>query len=600
VKKNKLIPSAQVKTIFFRIFLFAFLFSAFSSFAQTFTKKRGKVTTHYEDGKKEAAGKVKKYQKQGVWKYWGEDGHLKYTTIYKDDVKNGLYTEYFTDGTKSMEGNYVNGMKDGIWHTWFTGDNYESETSYKNGKFDGVNKYWYQNRQLRMQEKYSNDTIQYNWSWYDHGGTKAVEYYTNGLKSGTWRVYPNPKTSSDTFPSRIDHYENGMRNGFHTAYRNGKISEEAYYKNDVLNGSSKTWNVQGLLIASENYKDGNLDGISNYYETGLIRSVQYSKGKKNGVEKQVDAKGNPLYINWYKQGVLDSVYTYHPNGKIATSRIYKYYPGFVRTEEFSFYTEWDDAGNILLKGRYHFGEKDQDWTTYYPNGKIKSVTPYSSGKIKGIYKKWYANGKEMIEFECDDANVISTPKVWDEKGKPLKSGTNAYQEIVDSSLPGEIYNDPQQYKDNKRPIHFITPPIIEEEQIMDQSTDNVIVGDGEVYSDEVSPISEPAIADTNEVFTYVEEMPEFPGDSLIKFIKSAINYKNLDPEKMGKVYISFIVEKDGSITNIESVKDIQGAPEFTKEAIRVISLMPKWKPGKMNGRAVSVKMIEPVSFYSQQ
>ena len=102
----------------------------------------------------------------------------------------------------------------------------------------------------------------------------------------------------------------------------------------------------------------------------------------------------------------------------------------------------------------------------------------------------------------------------------------------------------------------------------------------------------------NEVFMVVETMPEFPGGmaALMKFI--AINLKY--PEELqesaiqGRVLVSFVVDKDGSITDIEIVRGVDAL--LDAEAIRIVKLMPKWKPGIQQGKAVRVKYTVPVSF----
>ena len=100
------------------------------------------------------------------------------------------------------------------------------------------------------------------------------------------------------------------------------------------------------------------------------------------------------------------------------------------------------------------------------------------------------------------------------------------------------------------------------------------------------------------VFTYADAMPVFPGgsDSLRIFFWSNIKYSSPGGCKEGTVYMAFIVEKDGSITNVKALREVPGAPEFTKEATRVIALMPEWIPGENEGKPVRVKVIQPVKF----
>jgi hypothetical protein len=97
--------------------------------------------------------------------------------------------------------------------------------------------------------------------------------------------------------------------------------------------------------------------------------------------------------------------------------------------------------------------------------------------------------------------------------------------------------------------------------------------------------------------TNVEQMPEFPGgkDSLTKFIRKNFNYTNkpnTDPIKRTRIYVQFIVDKNGTIKNLKVLKGIN--PLLDKEAMRVMNMMPKWKPGKQNGENVSVIINYPI------
>lgn len=108
-------------------------------------------------------------------------------------------------------------------------------------------------------------------------------------------------------------------------------------------------------------------------------------------------------------------------------------------------------------------------------------------------------------------------------------------------------------------------------------------------------------ADANVIFTVVEQQPEFPGGeaALMQFIKKNLKYPAFAAENgiQGRVTLSFTVEKDGSIANIEVMRS--PAEELSKEAIRVVSSMPKWKPGKQRGKPVRVKYVLPVTFRLQ-
>ena len=105
----------------------------------------------------------------------------------------------------------------------------------------------------------------------------------------------------------------------------------------------------------------------------------------------------------------------------------------------------------------------------------------------------------------------------------------------------------------------------------------------------------------NKVFDVVEQMPSFPGgqQALMDYLSNNVKYPVVAQENgvQGRVVVSFVVEKDGSITDVKVVKSVD--PSLDKEAARVVKSMPRWIPGKQNGSAVRVKYNVPVSFRLQ-
>ena len=104
-----------------------------------------------------------------------------------------------------------------------------------------------------------------------------------------------------------------------------------------------------------------------------------------------------------------------------------------------------------------------------------------------------------------------------------------------------------------------------------------------------------------QIFQVVEEMPEFPGGmaECMKFLSKNIKYPTISQENgvQGRVIVQFVVNRDGSIVDPVVVRGVD--PYLDKEALRVISMMPKWKPGKQRGKAVRVKYTVPVMFRLQ-
>ena len=125
---------------------------------------------------------------------------------------------------------------------------------------------------------------------------------------------------------------------------------------------------------------------------------------------------------------------------------------------------------------------------------------------------------------------------------------------------------------------------------------------GEVLkAKEVIAQPEPPKEEETKVFDVVEQMPSFPGgqSALLQYLSSNIKYPVVAEENgvQGRVIVTFVVEKDGSITDVKVVKSVD--PSLDKEAQRVVKSMPKWIPGKQNGSAVRVKYTVPVTFRLQ-
>lgn len=137
---------------------------------------------------------------------------------------------------------------------------------------------------------------------------------------------------------------------------------------------------------------------------------------------------------------------------------------------------------------------------------------------------------------------------------------------------------------------------VEEDLLID------VEADDETEMEEYIPIEiEEEVVEEAPIFTVVESMPEFKGGGgeLYKYLGSNIKYPVMAKESgiQGKVYVTFVVERDGSVTDVKLLRGIGGGCD--EEAIRVVSSMPKWKPGKQRGKPVRVQYNLPVRFTLQ-
>lgn len=154
-----------------------------------------------------------------------------------------------------------------------------------------------------------------------------------------------------------------------------------------------------------------------------------------------------------------------------------------------------------------------------------------------------------------------------------------------------------------------TPEVSTEFEVVEDDAEikNELIVNAEVTEEtqniEITPvkIEEEEEEEDVQIFTVVENDPEFPGgmEALYKYLRENIKYPQLarDNNITGKVYVTFVVERDGSIANPRVLKDIGGG--CGAEAIRVVKAMPKWTPGKQRGKAVRVQFNLPVSFNLQ-
>ncbi|MDO5315559.1 MAG: energy transducer TonB [bacterium] len=130
---------------------------------------------------------------------------------------------------------------------------------------------------------------------------------------------------------------------------------------------------------------------------------------------------------------------------------------------------------------------------------------------------------------------------------------------------------------------------------------NADVQQDEVIEEYVAPEAVEEEVVEQEIFKIVEEMPAFPGGEakLMEYVAKNVKYPQIARETgvQGRVYVNFVVEPDGSVSNVSVLRGIGGGCD--EEAIRVVKSMPKWKPGKQRGKAVRVSYMLPVNFKLQ-
>jgi len=151
----------------------------------------------------------------------------------------------------------------------------------------------------------------------------------------------------------------------------------------------------------------------------------------------------------------------------------------------------------------------------------------------------------------------------------------------------EVHEEPPSQKD----LQTADPG--QKEQKGDPNADIRI--DEPVGSSDVKAVTE---EDPNKVFMQVEAMPEYPGgmEAFLKYLGDNIRFPPVDRENgvSGRVYCTFVVERDGALTDIKAVRG--PSQTMMDEAVRVLKKSPHWKPGRQNGRPVRVSYTVPINF----
>ncbi len=231
------------------------------------------------------------------------------------------------------------------------------------------------------------------------------------------------------------------------------------------------------------------------------------------------------------------------------------------------------------------------------------------GYFWGMYNDYRREQKEL-ELQAQLEQQLAAMEELPEE-QPEEEIQQAVEEPVqEEALPEEILNT---IKDTEIAIaedNEVTEDITSKDEVQestaaagattfDQGTDdlNVVREHKEeiIVEEKKEPVKE-------EVFTAVQQMPQFPGGDaeLLKYISTHIKYPTMAAENniQGRVVVKFVVKKDGQVGDVVVLRGRD--PDLDKEAQRVVKTLPKFIPGKMNGQAVAVWYTLPINFKLQQ
>lgn len=198
---------------------------------------------------------------------------------------------------------------------------------------------------------------------------------------------------------------------------------------------------------------------------------------------------------------------------------------------------------------------------------------------------------KKVDNVSEEESKLTVGKVMVEPVKTV-DGDVEYRSPVDTVI---VDKDPATIKKRTAPFKAVVPEPEEADSVACKKEEEVLIF-GSV--DEINPDTWIVDPESTEVFDVVQQMPSFPGGDrkLMEYLAENTRYPKEFEESCihGRVIVTLVIEKDGSITNVKVVRSLD--PRLDEEAVRIVSSMPKWYPGKQNGVTVRVRYIIPVTF----
>jgi TonB family protein len=244
----------------------------------------------------------------------------------------------------------------------------------------------------------------------------------------------------------------------------------------------------------------------------------------------------------------------------------------------------------------------------YQQGKLVSGDPvvpdimYKNPEIKAEYSKAKSDLNDQLRAKFDtlkkpEGIYVQAAKlnlVIDKSGKVIQVQKTPGCEPVFFAVSNALLKDLSGFTPGKVENVPVDSELIMEFQLSPQRF--AVVTDEPPLS--LSQESEANSENPQKVYTIVEQVPEYPGGllGLRKFIAMNVRYpvEALEKGMVGKVFVSFVIDETGEVTNIKLARGVH--PSLDQEAIRVVKLMDRWKPGIKDGKSVKVSYTVPINF----
>lgn len=386
--------------------------------------KHGKGT-YWEDfnGNEYFVGTFKNNSKEGKGAVYKKDGnspfYLKSEGIYKRNLLNGLATDYWKSGKIEFKGQYVNGRRTGRGKRYHDNEKntIEAEGNFLRGRLKGKAKTFYPNGKIHK-EGIFDGSMKSGKKYYSSGTGYEIGNYDFGRRHGMMKIYYDDKLYDK------GKWDRDYREGLHYMYHaNGKLKFKGYYKRHSRDGKGKEYWENGNLKYDGNWKNDNYDGTGKkYYEDGkLAESGTFYSGRLK--------KGTKYYRfeyhvgTWNYRGMHGKCTEYWGlNKKKKSVGVWK---DGEKNGEFSIYFP---NGKLEFKGRYEDDKKNGKGTEYHQDGSVREKGYWKEGKYVGTtnpQKEKQAEKKKNVE-ENDIKKYMQTK----DSGFLKKVSPNAMKEYL--------------------------------------------------------------------------------------------------------------------------------------------------------------------------
>jgi len=352
-------------------------------------KPDGFWKSYYVTGVLKSEGKRTSFLLDSVWVFYDQAGDTTEKISYLLGKRNGYYIKYQKD---PVYGLYVHSTelfagdrKEGAARIYYPDGKTRQTIPYVNGKKDGLSREYDQEGKIITLLEYNNDFL--------ISRSRINQTDASGRKQGEWLDF----------------------------YPDGAIKTEINYRDDLLHGYYKEYDVRGKLLVTLLYENGKVTG------TDIDNSTQID------IENRYDDSGRLIYSGPFREGVPVGIHReFNADGSVKNARIYND-NGVLISEGIV-----DDAGNrrgpwkdyspegvVTAEGIYTDSRRTGTWKFYNPSGKLEQAGSYINGRIDGTWRWYYPAGELLREEDYFQGRRDGTYTEYTRTGEIIASGTYA-------------------------------------------------------------------------------------------------------------------------------------------------------------------------------